>query len=274
MDTLLDLIETTIKGYLKTQAYEDSLMAAKAVAISFIVFNFISRYVKNLDDSKFSGFKFSDFIDPCAYIAGICFFTTGLSLFESFTHSFFQEIENGKPMYQSLIQAQKDYAEIQQKKSETILGIVMPTPSMIINDVMITLSRILCWILGVIDIAIYSVFIAERHFLLGVTNLLFPFLLAFSALHLFKDYVKKGIRIYLGIVVSIYVIGLSMNVGQRLFEKIKELLSGTKKILEGDLIPIGDLGDFLSILIAGFIAIVIKRKLINAGINHIIALLR
>lgn len=267
MESLLRVIEETITSYLKSQVYENALMLSKLLAICFILVEFISRTIKNLEDKKFSGFSLSDFTKPAFYIFFICFFTSILSLFESLTNEFFTKIDNGRPMYQVLIQATKDQSKAHVK--DPILASIIPPPSMIISAIMEALTKLVCWIMGVVDIIIYSVFIAERCFLLGVSTLLFPFLLAFSALDWFKDYITKAIKTYLVVLVSIYIIALVMNVGEQLFEKIKELLSGSKELISSGFISQGHLGDFSAVLIAGMIALALKFKLLKVGMSHL-----
>jgi hypothetical protein len=267
MESLLKVIEETITSYLKSQVYEKALMLSKVVAIGFILVEFITRQIQTLEERKFSGFNLSDFTKPAFYLFLICFFTPIISLFERLSDEFFSKLQSGQPMYQVLIQATKDQA--QAHLNDAKIASILPTPSMLITSFMEALTKGACWLIGVMDIILYSVFMAQRAFLLGLLTLLFPFLLAFSALNKFKDFITKGIKTYLAVWVSIYLIALVINVGQKLFENIKMLLSGSKELISTDFTSKGHLGDFSAVLIAGMIALAIKFKLLKVGMTHL-----
>lgn len=257
MEKLLKVIEETIKSYFTSHLYENSLMTAKLVAISFILIEFIHRQIKHLDDKSFSGFKFEDFTKPTFYILLICFFTSILKSFELITQEFFQSLENSKPMYQTLIKAQKETNE--SPSSKNISSVFLPSLDEWREIISEILMKLVCWVIGVLDILIYAWFIAERYFLMGLANLLFPFLLAFSALNKFQDYILKGLKAYLAILVSIYVIGLGMNLGQKLFENLQTMLSGDENLI----------GHLPSVILASIIALLLKFKIIKTGITHL-----
>ena len=264
MDLLKELT-SFIEQYLKSKIYINALMLSKFVAIMFIIANVFTQYFHHrIDHTKEGAFRWSDLTKPFIYIFFIVFFNTFLTYLEIIASSFFTPLENMNTIHLNLFKQGAKVLYHQELEEETKwfeLGRVIK------EAIMSQINICLAYLIGALDLVIYASFIAERYFLLGVANLLFPFLLAFSALNKFEDYIIRGIKAYLAIILMLFIIHAGEGVGTGIYEVIYGKLVDEKDLKIGK--EQGNIMTFFYMIIASIIGVLIKLKLIKSGLSYL-----
>lgn len=243
-----------VDDYFQKNAYKYALMLAKFVAVMFIIVQFFIKYFNSRIDTvkKDLGLSLSDFTRPMIYIFLICYFPTILNYLDKLVVSFFEPLNKMSYGFDELF----DKKDIEVEKSGK--GIFS-------SAIFYALNYLISLIILVFDAGYYLSFILVRTFLLGLTNLIFPFLLAFSALEICKEYVSKGFKVYFTVVVLLYIIHLSFGIGNEIYTT---LLNTFGTDTEG-----GSLSRTFGKITCAFIAILIKLSFTKQGTRYIFRLL-
>jgi hypothetical protein len=210
----VDAVFQTIKS---SDFSQYTIAGMKSLGVLFFLINILKKYNEGIaENSGYTwGLSPGDLAKNFAIVLLVIFSTQVLGVFDGILVAIESNYRNTAP---ALIPLQLQDIDIEQdvgaleaaKKAMALLYEALVTPIYPVK----VISFVLGLFLWVVDLFIYSLFLAERYFLLGIMQAFFPLVISLSVFEKFRTMAYNFFRLYAGVymlVPAFFLVNIFVN---------------------------------------------------------------